>query len=483
MLFRLLPLALALAAGIAPAAEAQARDTLSLSIEDAVGRALRAGDEARIAAAQVSVADAQVDVARSSGLPQLRLQGTYSHVFLNARAQAVGSIFNQPNTYNTYANLSQTFFQGGKVFAGTRAASRLRNAARLTADETRADVSLSVQTAYLQALYQRRLYEIDSTSLALSDARVAQIEELEKAGRAARYDVLTARVQRANLEPQVLQARSDAEYALLDLERLTNIPLDQPIRLTTAIDSGAATALLASLDADSGAAAERGAVRAAELTAQARHDAVSVARADLLPTISAYVQTGFQAFPRANIFPMQGGQLDVVDCPAGSTPGRVCTDQNGGWFGDRSVGVTVSWPIFDGLRVKGNIELAQAQADVADLQLAQEREQVALEVAQARANLARSRATFAAQHQNALEAGEAFHLASLRFARGLSTQLEVSDAQLALLTAQTNEARAVYDLYLASASLARALGRPIPFPPASAAAPVQTPSTTTPPRE
>jgi outer membrane protein TolC len=36
----------------------------------------------------------------------------------------------------------------------------------------------------------------------------------------------------------------------------------------------------------------------------------------------------------------------------------------------------------------------------------------------------------------------------------------VSDAQLALTVARTNEARAVYDLYLAAAGYARALGRP-----------------------
>ena len=54
--------------------------------------------------------------------------------------------------------------------------------------------------------------------------------------------------------------------------------------------------------------------------------------------------------------------------------------------------------------------------------------------------------------------------ATLRFSRGLSTQLEVSDAQLALLTAQTNALRATYDVYLAAAEQARALGRPIPTP-------------------
>src|SRR5262245_25110211 len=105
------------------------KDSLNLTLDQAVTNALRNGDEARIASAQVDAADAQVSSARASGLPQLRVNSTYSHVFENARAQAVGSIFNQPNTYNANANLSQTVFQGGRIFAGTKAASRVRGAA------------------------------------------------------------------------------------------------------------------------------------------------------------------------------------------------------------------------------------------------------------------------------------------------------------------------------------------------------------------
>jgi outer membrane protein TolC len=55
----------------------------------------------------------------------------------------------------------------------------------------------------------------------------------------------------------------------------------------------------------------------------------------------------------------------------------VCTAQNGGWFRDRSFNIAVAWPIFDGLRAKGAIDLAAAQARLADLQLAQTREKVA----------------------------------------------------------------------------------------------------------
>src|SRR5205823_14870742 len=112
---------------------------------------------------------------------------------------------------------------------------------------------------------------------------------------------------------------------------------------------------------------------------------------------------------------------------------------------------SVSIPVFDGLRAKSNIDLARAQLRLAETQLQLQREVVRLEVARARAELNRARSVFEARHENVGNAAEAFHLASLRFDRGLSTQLEVSDAQLAMLTAQSTEARATLDLFLASA--------------------------------
>jgi len=203
----------------------------------------------------------------------------------------------------------------------------------------------------------------------------------------------------------------------------------------------------------------RAAVRSAQLVANARHSAISIARADLLPTVSIQGVFGGQAFPQSG-FPTSRGRFETVACPDGSPADRVCTAQNGGWFRDRSFGVAIAWPIFDGLRAKGAIDLAQAQARLADLELARTRERMASDAATARAELDRAEALFSAQGQNAGQAAEAFSLASLRYSRGLATQLEVADAQLALTVARTNAARAVYDLYLAAAGYARALGLP-----------------------
>ena len=469
---RRLGVACALAALVAhPAAHAQrtsvarSNDTLRLSLGEAVSIAMRQSDEIGLASAEIDVADAQHGGARANLLPQLRISSSYQHVYESARGNAVGSVFNQPNTYTVNANLSQTLFQGGKLISATRAADDVRQAARYDEREERSRVTLNVQRAYLQALFSSRIVELQENNLLLASNRLTQVELFERAGQAARYDVLRARVERSNLEPLAIQARNDRELALLELKRVLNLPIEQPVVLVSRIDPATALAVLASIE-DTVTMGERASVRAAELTLAARELGVKVARADYFPTITAFFQSGYQAFPPIGFgFPTSRGELNAASCPPGSAAGRLC--QNGGFFADRQAGINFAFPVFDGFRVRSNVDLAQAQARVAAIQLQQQKETVSLEAARARAELGRARAVFAARQQNSAEADEAFRLATLRFSRGLSTQLEVSDAQLALLTAQSTEARATYDLFLAAAELARALGKPIPLSPAS----------------
>src|SRR4051812_11093831 len=156
MSFCRLFLGLAAIAASASSGHAQARDirsgvpsdTLRLSIEEAVTRAVRQSDETRLSAAQVEVTEAQITTARAAGLPQLRVNGSYTQVIENARANIVGSVFGQAFTYNTNANISQTIFQGGRIFAGTRAAADSRRAARYDQAEVQARMSVDVQRAY-----------------------------------------------------------------------------------------------------------------------------------------------------------------------------------------------------------------------------------------------------------------------------------------------------------------------------------------------
>jgi outer membrane protein TolC len=446
---------------------AQGGDTLNLPLARALQLA-HGGEEVGLATRRLDAATAAVGSAKAGSMPTLRLSSTFSHVYENARAQAVGQIFNQPNTYNTSATLSVPLFQGGRTRNATRAAVSLRDAATAEVAGTELDVSLQTLDAYLAAQLAERLVAIQEANLALAEARVRQAEQFEQGGRGSRYDVLRARVERSNLEPALIQARGSRDMALQDLRRLTNLPPEQPLRLSTELDPASVRAAAESLAGaalvDSAALEALPAVRAARLRARAGEANLRAANAAFLPTVSVNLVQGYQAFPLNWSVPVRPGGLDTVECPAGSDPGRVCTQQNGGWFSDRSLQLAVNWPVWDGNRARNDLRQVRAQAAIADLQAVQAAENARADAARARTQMDAARATFDAVRETVTEAEEAFRLASLRYARGLGTQLEVSDAQLAMLTARTNEARATFDLYLAMAELARALGRPLPTP-------------------
>ena len=454
-------LAAALFAAFPATATAQRADTLRLTVEDAVTRMLRTSDEARAAWQLVESADAQVASARAAGLPQMRLTSSYQQVLKNARAEMVSQIFGQKYTYTTTLNTQQALFQGGRIVSAAQAASAVRGAARMDHAETRARLAVDIQRAYLNASYLAKIAELQAQNLAIAASRVTQTEQLFAAGRAARFDVLTVRVAKANFEPLALQAISDRDAAILEVRRLLDLPIDQPLVLTTVLDPIAVRTLAEKTTADATPDAPRAAVRSAEFTATARRASIRVARADLLPQLNLSFNLGYLALPTLNGFPMVMGRVVPSACPPGSTA-SAC--QNNGWFPDRNFTLTFSWNVFDGLRAKGNLDLAQAQAEIADISLTQAREAAVLDVSRARNELTRATAAFSARQENSAQADEAYQLAELRFQRGLSTQLEVSDAQYALLTARSTEIRATFDLYLAVADLARVRGRDIPLP-------------------
>ena len=285
------------------------------------------------------------------------------------RSSSTG-IFGQSHNYVTSLALTQPVFQGGRVWAGMRAANDARDASRHNLAETRARLTLDTHAAYLGAILARELVAIQEQNAALADDRLAQVQALEKAGRASRYDLLKARVDRANLEPPLLEARSDRAardhraQAAAQPSRAQHGPGAhagtgyggaQSLRSSTivnAVDRGPIT---------------RSSVRAAEATVDVRREGISIARADFMPTVSVFLNNGYTALPTSSGFPTRWGQTTRCPTRAGSNPTRVC--QNNGWYPDQSFGVQMSWPIFDGLRTKGSVDLASAQERVARAQL------------------------------------------------------------------------------------------------------------------
>jgi outer membrane protein len=171
----------------------------------------------------------------------------------------------------------------------------------------------------------------------------------------------------------------------------------------------------------------------------AREGAVRIARAERLPSVGAAGNFFFQAFP-SGVAPFD-------------------TD----WRRDWSVAVQMSVPVFDGFRIRGQVQQAQVELQLAQLQRAQVAEALELELEAALGEFDAARAQIEARRATVAQARRALELAELRYRSGLATQLEISSARLMLEQARVNEAQALYNYVNALARLERASGGEVPL--------------------
>jgi len=437
-------------AGTAEAQVRQSSEALRLSLPDAVARALSESEEMATVRAQVDQAEAQVTQATAGALPQLTSNLTYNRAIKTIFDDIGSSMqqddtsesdfgdvfkdlpFGRRNTYLASFQLNQLLWSGGSVGAARDIARRLRSSTLDQVEEAEADITFQVRTAYLSAQLAIRMLEIAVASRQVVEEHLRQVEAFYRAGTSSEFDLLRARVDLQNRDPAVVQAENAAELAMLELKRLVNIPAADHIELTSALDPGR-------VDIDVDALAqllnERPALNAAREAVGMAEAAVRVYRAQRWPSLRLIGNMGFQAFPE-HVTP----------------PGL---DQ---WREDWSVSLAVSWNPFDGLRTRGQIAEAQAQMRLARVQETQLREGLEVEFAAAIAEYESAQAQLEASRETVSLARRTLELADVRFANGLSTQLEVSDAALLLDEAQVNEARAQHDYARALAHLERLTG-------------------------
>lgn len=425
---------------------AQTRDTIRLSMEVAVERALASGEEMRTARAIVRDANGTVIEAMSAALPHVTGSVSYTRQFASLYEDfgtdtVIAPIFQDSpfgaaNSWNMELRATQLLFASGKVGAALKGAKAYRESANYTAEQTASDITLAVKRAYLEASMTEQLVAIARASLVQARDNLAQVQRFQLAGTRAEYDLLRAQVDVANQEPVVVEAENARALAILRLRWLINVPPDQPLDLITPLVSADGTLPVAYLD--SLGPGVRASVAAANADVRVREQAVKVARADRYPWLSASATLANLAFPE--------------------TVSPFDADFKRNWNAE----VRLSIPIFLGRRTVGAVERAQATLDLTRAQRDQTTELVGLEIEKARAELQRAQSLVAARRLTVRQAMRAHHLASVRYTNGMSTQLEVSDARLIAQRAAADEVQATRDYRLALAELEHALGRPVP---------------------
>jgi outer membrane protein TolC len=304
-----------------------------------------------------------------------------------------------------------------------------------------AQLSLDVTRAFFDAALSDRLVAIAESSQTQAVAAYEQARLAFGAGRQPEFEVLRAQVARDNLGPVVIRRRAERDVAYLRLRQLLELPAGAPLELDVDLESDALpppAPFAAILEQEATAAAERAAVRQAAAIVAMRQAGVSVARAERLPQLSLNSAYGRVGYPADGAMPRW-------------------EDFRTNW----ALGATLSMPLFTGARIRATERAARADLAQAEAALEQTRELAELDAAVARQDWTAAQAAWDASAGTVQQAQRAHEIAELRYREGVSTQLELADARLALEVARANRAQSARDLQVARARLALLPGLPV----------------------
>ena len=393
------------------------------SLQDCIRAALENQVDVLTARNNVLVARSRFVRAASDYFPQLSLQNN---------AFTIGStsgVLSRTST-GTALTVTQNIFDGGLREAGVLSARYLVKANQAGLTRTEQTVVFAVTSAYYELLRARHLAEVARKNVQYNEELRKQVEAMAGEGEAAKIDILPVEAQLAAARVNLLSAENAVRTADVRLQNAMGLAPQPGFDIRE--DKLSADYGIRPLDVYM-----QSALKNRPDVAQ-REASAGSARAELRSARLAL-------YPRPVI---TGEYQHRVYGGLTSSSAQVI----GGFVFD----------IFNGGANLAACREAQAARDNAELQLRQAERDIRAQVEEAYLNLtnAAERVSAAAVSLKAAEAN--YEAQKSRYGQGLGTPLDLLNAEVQLVTAQTNEVQARYDYYTAVAQMNYATGSSVP---------------------
>jgi outer membrane protein TolC len=345
-----------------------------------------------------------------------------------------------PRQYDTaYAvSVVQPLLRGGRVYVATRPIRDAEFDVRVQEAQLQAEilgVTAQTKAAYYNALLVEKIIGVTQDAIARDEDLIEASQALFKAGLVTKRDVYSAEISRADDLVKLARARGELESARNALRDVLGIPIGSDIALRDR----------------------------------------NIAFEPVTLALDAWIAMGFQRRPEIlglnetlkksalNIRVAQNTLLPQVD--AIGSYGRAETastfQKSNSLRGDMwTAGVLFSYPLGN---VAARSELARARIEHSrfERELVQQKRLVELQVRAAVIKLDTSLDKMKPLATGVEQAEGKLEIAKARFALGVTTNLDVTDAQEKLLDAETDLLRAVVDYDIGLAELEASIAGPI----------------------
>lgn len=403
-----------------------------ITLNEAIELARRNNRQLQIIEAQLQQSRAVLRQAKAALYPSISLQLGMSRTdsaairLQNAQLPPPLRLNSTSNTWTSTVQLGYNLFTSGQRDASIKAAQEQLRNAELDLQRQLEQLRQEVTNAYYNIQEAEALVRIGEAAVQNSQISLRDAIARERAGLGTQFDVLTARVQLANNQQQLVQAQSQLQTAqrqlaqVLSLNDKANVRAADPIRVVgqwqLSLEESIALAFRNRVELEQQLTQRNAALQ------QRR-----VALANLGPQLVA------------------GGSFNTLDS---------LTDGVGPRWG-YTVGGQLNLTLFDGGVSRASAAQQESAAAIAEAQYAAFRNLIRFQVEQAYYTLKSSQENIRTNEVAVRQAKEGLRLARLRFQAGIGTQAEVSNAETALIQAQSNLLSSTLDYNRAIAALQR----------------------------
>lgn len=381
---------------------------------------------------------------------------------------------------NLYAQGSMVLFSGLQKINVIKRNQLSLEYSQYFLDNLMDDISLTVAGYYLDILFNKELLLIAREQQEVTQQQVDRMEKLVEAGTLAKGDLLNIQAQAALEELQVVEAENRLEISFLSLMQLIDFPVtydfDVAVPRLRSVESPSID--ITSDQIYSYALLNRPEVKLAELNVDIAKKDISLARGGQSPTLSlsgtwASGYSGlnkeyFQEDPYLESVPI-GYLADDPTQVVNSDYTFYATEYSEvkDWSqqlkdnNNRTIGLYLNIPIFNGWQVRNNITRAKIAMESAehDLQLTKNNLRKTVEQSFADATAALKR--YGASMKQVEAQGEAFKYAEQKFDVGLINSVEYNEIKKELTRAQSDLLQAKYDYIFKTTILSFYMGNPL----------------------
>ncbi len=374
------------------------------------------------AAGALDASRSRVSQAKAGYYPRIDLSTGYER---SRPASGSGSAAQADDEYRGRADLSQTIFDFGRTSGSVKVNSLFAESSRADYEDTSTRVVFNVKQAYYDLLKSRKNKDALAETVLRYEKLLGQAKRFYEAGIKPRIDVTMSEVDLSRARLDILKAENALRIARIALNNAMGVP-DAPA-YEVAEDPGAPDSPL-----DLETALEKGLTSRPDLLSAVAQREAAERSVDL-------ARTGY--------YPILSGSAGY------------------GWTGEEfplerewSLGAALTFPLFNGFSTRHRVQEARAGVNIYRGSEELVRQNVRYEIEQAFSNVREARERIALAELLVRHARQNRELAQGRYARGVGSTIEVTDALLAEVDAETEQITALYDYRIAVASLDKAMG-------------------------